>query len=135
MKRLEFLNKAMIEMTKDEWESLCDGCGLCCQLRVEDIDTGELALTNAACSFLCLDSLQCTDYTNRQKNVPDCVKVTPENVNELNWLPQTCAYRLVASGTDLPDWHHLISGDKSQVHDVGPSMKGELVPEDDVVWD
>jgi uncharacterized cysteine cluster protein YcgN (CxxCxxCC family) len=130
-KQPEFLHKPLAEMTDAEWESLCDGCGLCCQIRVEDEDTGEIALSNAACRYLCLKSHQCSDYANRQTNVPDCIKVTPQNVLELNWLPHSCGYRLVAFGQPLPKWHHLICGDRSRVHRYGPSMKGELVSEDE----
>lgn len=122
------------DMTAAEWESLCDGCGLCCQIRMEDIDTGEIALSDAACRFLDLCSHRCKDYTNRQKNVPDCVKVTPDNVESLTWLPHSCAYRLVAAGHDLPDWHHLVCGDREAVHRDGPSMLGDLVSEDEVEW-
>jgi uncharacterized protein len=130
-----FLKKPLNAMTKAEWESLCDGCGLCCQIRVEDEDTGEIALSNAACRYLCLDSHQCTDYKNRQQNVPDCIKVTPKNVMDLTWLPSTCGYRRAAFGKPLPAWHHLVCGDKNRVHTRGPSMKGELVSEDDAEWD
>lgn len=121
-------------MTSEEWESLCDGCGLCCQIRLEDEDSGEIALSDVACRFLDLCSHRCKDYANRQKNVPDCVKVTPGNVQALTWLPHTCAYRLVALGHDLPDWHHLICGDPERVHRDGPSMRGDLASEDEVDW-
>jgi uncharacterized cysteine cluster protein YcgN (CxxCxxCC family) len=127
-------SKSLFEMTNAEWESLCDGCGLCCQIRLEDEDTGEIALSDVACRFLDLCSHRCKDYANRQNNVPDCVKVTPANVRELTWLPHSCGYRLVAAGHDLPDWHPLISGDPATVHRKGPSMLGDLVSEDDVDW-
>ncbi len=135
MQQPAFLAKPMEEMTVSEWESICDGCGLCCQVRVEDEDSGEIALTNVACRYLCLKSHQCADYANRQRNVPDCVKVTPENIHELTWLPHTCGYRLVAGGYDLPEWHHLICGDRQQVHKKGPSMKGGLISEDEAEWE
>lgn len=131
----DFLDKPMNEMTREEWESLCDGCGLCCQIRLEDIDTGEMALSNAVCRYLCLESHRCTDYANRTVNVPDCVQVTPKNVQDLYWMPATCAYRLVANGEPLPDWHHLICGDRERVHSDGPSMRGEVVSEDEVEWE
>lgn len=135
MPQPSFLKKPLTEMTPEEWESLCDGCGLCCQIRVEDEDTGEIALSNVSCRYLCLASHQCTDYANRQKNVPDCVKVTPENVLALHWLPHSCGYRLAAFGKPLPAWHHLVCGDKNRVHTRGPSMKGSLISEDDAEWE
>ena len=134
MKQPEFLKKPLAEMTAVEWESICDGCGLCCQIRVEDEDTGEIALSNVACKYLCLNSHQCSDYANRQKNVPDCVKVTPENVAELNWLPATCGYRLVWQGQPLRRWHPLICGDSDRVHRYGPSMRGSIISEEDADW-
>ena len=124
----------LAQMTPAEWEALCDDCGKCCLNKLEDEDTGEIALSDVACRFLDLCTHRCKDYANRQRNVPDCVKVTPNNVHALNWLPHSCAYRLVAGGHDLPDWHHLISGDMDAVHASGPSMQGDLVSEDDVDW-
>lgn len=135
MPQPKFLAKPLTEMTSEEWESLCDGCGLCCQIRVEDIDTGEIALSNVSCRYLCLDSHKCKDYANRQKNVEDCVKVTPENVYGLDWLPHTCAYRLVAYGEKLPRWHYLVCGNKERVHTSGPSMKGSIISEDEADWE
>ena len=126
--------KPIEAMSEAEWESLCDGCGLCCQIRVEDEDTGEVALTDAACRLLDLCTHRCGDYANRWAHVPDCLKITPGNVRSLHWLPHTCAYRLVAFGFDLPDWHHLVCGDPERVHAEGPSMRGELVSEDEVEW-
>lgn len=130
-----FLQKPLTEMTQEEWESICDGCGLCCQIRAEDVDTREIVLSNVACRFLCLNTHRCTDYANRQKNVPDCIKVTPENICEMHWLPVTCGYRLVAYGQPLPSWHHLLCGDKNRVHTRGPSMKGSLISEDEADWE
>jgi uncharacterized cysteine cluster protein YcgN (CxxCxxCC family) len=134
-KQPAFLQKPLAKMTPAEWESLCDGCGLCCQIRVEDEDSGEIALSNVACEYLCLNSHRCIDYANRQKNVADCVKVTPANVMELNWLPVTCGYRLVAFGKPLPSWHHLICGDGTRVHTKGPSMMGTLLSETEAEWE
>jgi uncharacterized cysteine cluster protein YcgN (CxxCxxCC family) len=126
--------KPLEALSEAEWESLCDGCGLCCQIRVEDEDTGEIALSDAACRLLDLCTHRCGDYANRRAHVPDCQRVTPENVRGLHWLPHTCAYRLVAFGHDLPDWHHLVCGDPERVHTEGPSMRGCLVSEDEVEW-
>jgi uncharacterized cysteine cluster protein YcgN (CxxCxxCC family) len=127
-------DKALEEMSEAEWESLCDRCGLCCQIRVEDEETGEVALSNAVCSFFDRCAHRCSDYANRRRNVPDCTRVTPRNVRRLDWLPATCAYRLVAFGYDLPDWHRLVSGDPGRVHSDGPSMRGALVDEDEADW-
>lgn len=135
MPQPEFISKPMAEMTAQEWESLCDGCGLCCQIRIQDIDTDEIALSNVACRYLCLNSHRCTDYANRQKNVADCVKVTPQNVHELDWLPHTCAYRVVARGEKLPRWHYLVCGNQERVHISGPSMKGSIISEDEADWE
>ena len=134
-KQPEFLKKPLNEMSEKEWESICDGCGLCCQIRVQDEDTREIAQSNVACDYLCLNTHNCTDYANRHKNVPDCIKVTPENVYDLDWMPYSCAYKLVAYGVELEDWHHLICGDKEEVHRSGPSMKGALLHEKEVDWD
>jgi uncharacterized protein len=131
----DFLNKPIQQMSESEWESLCDGCGLCCQIRIEDGTTGKMTLSNVACKLLCLETHQCTDYENRKAKVPDCVKITPDNVHKLNWLPYSCAYRLVARGQPLPEWHHLICGDKNQVHgEDGVSMLGETISEINVDW-
>jgi uncharacterized cysteine cluster protein YcgN (CxxCxxCC family) len=135
MKQPDFLSKPIAEMTTAEWESLCDGCGLCCQIRVEDEDTGEIALSNVACRFLCLSDNRCSDYANRKTNVPDCVKVTPENIMSLDWLPHTCGYRLAAFGMPLPSWHHLVCGKPGKVHTHGPSMLGSLISEDEADWE
>ncbi len=135
MPQPKFLKKPITEMTDHEWESLCDGCGLCCQIRLQDEDTGEIALSNVACRYLCLESHQCTDYANRQKNVPDCVKVTPENVMEMDWLPHTCGYRLAAFGQPLASWHPLVCGKPDRVHKTGPSMLGSLISEDDADYE
>lgn len=134
-KQPAFLQKPIGQMSEAEWESLCDGCGLCCQIRVQDPDTGEMALSNVACRYLCLKTHQCADYAGRHYNVPDCVKVTPENVMELDWLPHTCAYRLVAHGQPLPRWHHLVCGDRNRVHRRGPSMRGSVISEDEADWE
>ena len=132
MKQPDFLSKPIEQMTNAEWESLCDECGLCCQVRLEDWTTGKMKFTRAACKYLCLKTHKCKDYENRQANVSDCVKITPENIYKLRWLPDTCAYRLVAFDFPLPDWHYLICGDKNRVHEIGVSMLGKTISEDDI---
>jgi uncharacterized cysteine cluster protein YcgN (CxxCxxCC family) len=127
--------KKLEELTKPEWESLCDGCGLCCLVRLEDEDTGETVQSNIACRYLDQATCRCTDYENRKTNVPDCWKITPENIHQIYWMPDSCAYRLVYEGKDLYPWHPLISGDKNSVHEAGISYIGEMVSEEDVDWD
>ena len=113
-------------------EKKCDGCGLCCLNKLEDWDTGEIAWTSIRCVLLDGESCRCKDYDNRQATVPDCIQLTVEGVDEIAWLPPTCAYRLVGEGRDLYWWHYLISGDRETVHEAGISARGRTVSEDDV---
>lgn len=117
------------DMSDEQWESLCDGCGRCCLNKLEDWDTGEIAWTNVACKLLDADTCRCTDYKNRQEKVPECINLTPKSVRALTWLPPTCAYRLIAEEKDLYWWHPLVSGDLDTVHLAGVSVRGRTVPE------
>ncbi|MGE0224682.1 MAG: YcgN family cysteine cluster protein [Acetobacteraceae bacterium] len=121
--------KRLEDMSGEEWESLCDGCGRCCLHKLRDEDTNALAYTNVACRLLDLHTARCTDYARRQRKVPDCVSLTPATVREVDWLPPTCAYRLVAEGKDLAWWHPLRSGDPDTVHRAGISIRGRAVSE------
>jgi uncharacterized protein len=121
--------KPLHEMSAEEWESLCDGCGQCCLIKLEDEDTGDIAVTRLACKLLDLGSCQCSDYGNRQDHVPDCVKLTPSAIGRLAWLPETCAYRLLDEGKDLRWWHPLISGTKETVFEAGVSIRGSAISE------
>lgn len=121
--------KTLAEMTRSEWESLCDGCAKCCLDKLEDDDTSEISYTEVACRLLDLGTCRCTDYSNRTRFVPDCVVLTPRTVARLTWLPSTCAYRLISEGKDLEWWHPLVSGDPETVHRAGVSVRGRAVPE------
>ncbi len=121
--------RTLTELSADEWEMLCDGCAKCCLQRLEDEDTGEIFTTNIVCRYLNEEECSCSDYDNRSVNVPDCVSVTPELLQNPYWLPSTCAYRLLAEGKDLPAWHPLVSGNRDSVFDSGNSIRGRVVSE------
>jgi len=123
--------KPLHRLSRDEWESLCDGCGKCCLHKLEDEETGEIYPTNVACRLLDRRAGCCRDYPNRRRFVPDCVRLTPTKLDQLDWLPASCAYRLVRDGEPLPDWHHLVSGSRETVHEAGQSVRGWTVSEDD----
>lgn len=121
--------KTLAEMTAQEWESLCDGCGKCCLISIEDEDSGEISWTDVACKLFDGTTCRCSDYANRTKRVKDCVRLTPDNVGSLVWMPPTCAYRLVDEGKNLFWWHPLVSGDPETVHAAGASVRGKTKPE------
>jgi len=124
--------KQLTEMSTDEWEALCDGCGKCCLLKLEDEDTGDIAYTRLHCRLLDDQTCRCSDYDNRKAIVPDCVILTPKSVAELKWMPRTCSYRLIHEGKPLPDWHHLKTDDHTLVHRDGHSIQGRTVSEETV---
>ena len=125
--------KAMKDMTPAEWESLCDGCGRCCLVKLEEEETEKTHFTDVACFMLDCDSCLCSDYQDRKRHVPDCVTLTPELVRTVDWLPPTCAYRLLAEGDDLYWWHPLVSGDPDTVHEAGVSVRGRVSAKDSEV--
>lgn len=128
--------KPLHTLSAEEWESLCDGCGKCCVVRLEDADSGQTFATSLHCQLFDNQACRCVDYANRHARVPDCVRLSPDNLAMLSWMPQTCAYRLVHEGRDLPDWHPLKSGSRESVHAAGMSVRGltvdeRTVPEED----
>lgn len=127
--RPRFWELPLGKLDREEWEALCDGCGKCCLLKVEDEDNGDVYQTNLACKLLDIGSGRCCDYRNRRAAVPDCVQLTPDKAASLPWLPETCAYRLRAEGDLLPDWHYLICGDREAVHAAGASVRGKAISE------
>ncbi len=123
--------KTLAAMTKVEWESLCDGCGRCCLHKLRDEDTEELSFTNVACRLLDLKTSRCSDYAGRRTKIPDCVQLTPKKLKTVDWLPPSCAYRLVSEGKDLYPWHPLISGRAESVAEAGVSVAGRALSERD----
>ncbi len=121
--------KQLEEMTREEWESLCDGCGRCCLHKLRHEDDDSLSFTNVACHLLDLEACRCTDYPNRKRRVPDCVQLTPALVRKVDWLPPSCGYRRVLEGKGLAWWHPLVSGDPQTVHQAGISVRGRAVSE------
>jgi uncharacterized protein len=121
--------KPLQQMSTDEWEALCDGCAKCCLHRIEDEDSREIFTTNIVCRYLDQDDCRCGDYPNRSTNVPDCLSVTPELLQDPYWLPSTCAYRMLAEDKDLPQWHPLVSGNSESVVSSGNSIRGRVICE------
>jgi uncharacterized cysteine cluster protein YcgN (CxxCxxCC family) len=129
--RDRFWELPLEKLTRDEWEALCDGCGRCCMHKLEDEDTGEVLETNVACKLLDPQTARCTNYRHRKAFVPDCLRLTPELVKKIRWLPKTCAYRLRADGDPIPEWHHLLTGSQEAMRKAGMAVSGRVVSEVD----
>ena len=131
--------KTLAEMNAEEWESLCDRCARCCLVKLEDEDTGEICFTDVVCDLLDDQACTCGDYKHRSIRVPTCVSLNANNLDDIGFMPDTCAYRLLHEGKPLPDWHPLVAGNSNSVHDAGISVRGRVVPEasvheDDLEW-
>jgi uncharacterized cysteine cluster protein YcgN (CxxCxxCC family) len=124
--------KPLAEMSREQWEGLCDGCARCCLIKLEDEESGELYTTGVVCRHLELDSCRCSVYAERTRQVPDCVQVTQENIQQLYFMPQSCAYRLLAEGRPLPEWHPLVRGENTGVQEAGIAVCGFAIPEQEL---
>ena len=129
--RDRFWELPLPSLSTEEWEALCDGCGQCCRHKVEDEDSGRVWPTNVDCKLLDLKSGLCSDYKHRRAYVAECVRLTASNVEDIAWLPRTCAYRLREAGLPLPDWHYLVCGDREEIHRRGMSTRGWTISEVD----
>ncbi len=126
---MNFWEQPLETLDRAQWEALCDGCGKCCLHKVEDSETGRVYATNVACRLLDRNTAQCSNYRHRRAFVPDCLRLTPGRLSTIEWLPQTCAYKLRAEGQPLPEWHYLVCGDREAVHRAGISVRGWTISE------
>lgn len=124
--------KPLSEMSRAEWEALCDGCARCCLVKLEDETTGEIFASDVHCRLLEPESCLCSDYEHRFARVPECIKLEPANVGTIDWIPPSCAYRRIAEGRGLAWWHPLVSGDPATVHQAGISVRGRTIGENEV---
>ena len=122
--------KSLDELNREEWEALCDGCGRCCLIKIEDEDSGDLFYTNVVCEYHDSRDCRCTAYQQRCVLVADCIEVTPAVARDEKWLPDTCAYRLLAERRPLFDWHPLVSGDPESIHRAGISVRDRVISEE-----
>ncbi|MFH2066762.1 MAG: YcgN family cysteine cluster protein [Pseudomonadota bacterium] len=134
-KRPFWEEKTLEQMTKEEWEQLCDGCGRCCLEKLEDEDTGEVHYTSVACRYLDTWTCRCLDYPDRIRNMPDCLMINPKMIREIHWLPKTCAYRRILEGKGLADWHPVVSGNRESVHHAGISVRNKVISANHVMQD
>ncbi len=131
MSETPFWEKPLRELSRAEWEALCDGCGKCCLHKIEDEATGAVYGTNVTCKLLDRHSCHCSNYRQRKALVPDCVRLDLKQLREIDWLPATCAYRLRGDDKPLPQWHYLVSGSRETIHEAGMSVRGWTISEDD----
>lgn len=125
-----WVTKTLEQMSPDEWELLCDGCGICCLLKLEDEDNGEVHTASVSCRLLNLETCKCRDYNNRLSKVAMCRQLNMENISSMQWLPESCAYKRLYNGKLLPDWHPLITGNENSAHDAGVSVKFYAISEE-----
>jgi len=122
--------KKLDELSREQWEALCDRCAKCCLIKLEFEDTGQLCYTQLVCRYYDEQASTCTCYGERTVLVPTCVKLTPQNLSAVHFMPATCAYRLLFEGKCLPWWHHLVSDSPETVHAAGGSIRGRVLCED-----
>lgn len=132
MEKAFWETKSLTELNAEEWESLCDGCGKCCLHKLENDADGLVYYTDVACRLLDTQTCRCSNYAERSTLVEDCIQLSADSLAALDWLPSTCAYRLLSKGKPLPLWHPLLTGDSESVHEAGISVRGRCVAESEV---
>ena len=125
----QFWEQPLESLDRAQWEALCDGCGKCCLIKAEDEDDGQIYMTNIACRLLDIEQARCSDYRRRRFYVPDCVRLTRTKLDQFDWLPESCAYKLRARNMPLLEWHYLVSGSRDTIHATGHSVRGKVVTE------
>ena len=125
----DFWLQPLKDLNTEQWEQLCDHCGRCCTLKLEDEDTGDIFDTDVVCRYFDQKTSACTCYDQRTELVPNCVKLTPNNVDSIYFMPKTCSYRLRLENKPLYPWHHLISHNDQSIIHVGVSIKGRVISE------
>lgn len=126
----KFWEKPLAELSREEWEALCDGCGRCCLKKLVNDRTEETHYTRVVCRYLEQDSCKCTAYGRRQKLVPECLVLDLEMVGALHWIPDTCAYKLRFDNKPLPSWHPLLTGSRTAMNEAGISVHGKVISEE-----
>ena len=132
MNRVFWKHKKLHDLTRDEWEALCDHCGKCCLHKIEDEETGKIFFTYVACKYLHIETCTCIHYDIRFEKNPDCIRLQPDVLIKYHWLPDTCAYRLIAEGKNLPMWHPLINGNPNSTQEAQKSVAHIAIPEKEV---
>ncbi len=123
----EWIEKPLVDLTNDQWEALCDGCGKCCMAKLQDEETLKVYYTNVACELFDAQKCRCQDYDNRHEKVADCIALSLDRPDEFDWLPQTCAYRLRINSKPLPQWHPLITGNDNSTHEANASVQNKTI--------
>lgn len=126
----KFWEKPLEQLDRAEWEALCDGCGRCCLKKLVDSRTEQLHYTRVVCRYLDQNKCRCQAYSTRQMLVPDCLVLDSQNLPTLNWIPDTCAYRLRHEGKPLPDWHPLIAGSRDEMQRQHITVTGKVISEE-----
>ena len=125
-----WVRKPLEAMSREEWESLCDGCGRCCVNKLWDPQARRIRFTAVACRLLDRKTCRCRDYPRRTQRVPDCAVLSPASQADFDILPRSCAYRRLAEGRPLASWHPLVSGRAESVHEAGISVRGKVLSEE-----